>query len=105
MAERVADLEEQAVKVERRLTEVARDLATLDAGTVDEADVAKALSLFDPIWDVLFPVEQARVIHLLVERIEHDPVAGRLAIEFAPSGIQALSGEVDQAKDAVCASS
>ena len=53
----------------------------------------------------LYPVEQARVIHLLVDRIEHDPVAGKLAVTFAPSGIQALAGEVDGAKEAACASS
>ncbi len=101
---RVGDLEEQAAKIERRLTVVAQDMAALDAGTVDEADVAKALSLFDPIWEHLFPIEQARVIHLLVERIEHDPVAGKLAVSFAPSGIQALAGEVDAAKETICAS-
>ncbi len=101
---RIADLEEQAGKVERRLVEIAREIAALDVGFVDEADVAKALSLFDPVWEMLFPHEQARIIQLLVDRIEHDPVGGNLAVEFAPAGIRALAGEVDAAKEEACAS-
>jgi site-specific DNA recombinase len=100
---RIADLEQQAGKVERRLGEILQELAALDAGTVDEADLAKALSLFTPIWDCLFPVEQARVIQLLVERIDHDATNGKLAIEFRPTGINALADEVDAAATMVTA--
>jgi site-specific DNA recombinase len=102
---RIADLEEQAGKIERRLTEIRQALAVLDAGTVDEADLAKALSMFTPIWEVLYPVEQARVIQLLIARIDHDAVNKKLAVTFAPSGIQALAGEVDSAKESTCVSS
>lgn len=103
-AARIASLEEQAGKVERRLVEIARELAALDVGFVDEADVAKALSLFDPVWEMLFPHEQARIIQLLIDRIEHDPVGGKLGVEFAPAGVRTLAGEVDAAKEDVCAS-
>ncbi len=96
---RIAELEQQAEKLERRLGEVAQELAALDGVTVDEADLRQALSLFDPIWDVLFPVEQERVIRLLIERIEHDGHTGTLAIEFAPHGIKALAGELDAVKE------
>lgn len=98
VADRIAGLEANAGKVERRLAEIAAEIAGLDAGAVDEADVAKALSLFDPIWDHLFPVEQARVIQLLIDRIEHDPAAGKLAVEFSPAGVRALATEVDAAR-------
>ncbi|HOX27271.1 MAG TPA: recombinase family protein [Candidatus Krumholzibacteria bacterium] len=100
---RIAELEAEAEKLERRLAEVAQELAGLDADAVDEADLRKALSLFDPIWDVLYPVEQARVIQLLVERIEHDARTGKLAIEFRPTGISALADEVDAATTMVTA--
>lgn len=33
-----------------------------------EADVREALHRLDPLWDELFPAEQARIVQLLVER-------------------------------------
>ena len=37
---------------------------------VTENDLRAALDQLDPLWDELFPVEQARIIHLLVDRVE-----------------------------------
>ena len=39
-------------------------------GGVTETDVRKALERLDPLWDELFPAEQARIVHLLVERVD-----------------------------------
>jgi site-specific DNA recombinase len=35
-----------------------------------EAEVREALDRLDPLWDELFPAEQARIIQLLVERVD-----------------------------------
>jgi site-specific DNA recombinase len=35
-----------------------------------ESDVREALERFDPLWDELFPAEQARIVQLLVERVD-----------------------------------
>ena len=35
-----------------------------------EADVREALERLDPLWDELFPAEQARIVQLLVERVD-----------------------------------
>lgn len=45
-----------------------------------EAEVRYALEGLDPLWDELFPAEQARIVHLLVERVEvgTDGIAIRL---------------------------
>jgi hypothetical protein len=37
---------------------------------VTEADVREALHRLDPLWDELFPAEQARIVQLLVERVD-----------------------------------
>jgi DNA invertase Pin-like site-specific DNA recombinase len=37
---------------------------------LSEAKVREALEGLDPLWDELFPAEQARVVQLLVERVE-----------------------------------
>jgi site-specific DNA recombinase len=38
-----------------------------------EFEVREALERFDPLWEELFPAEQARIVHLLVERVDVVP--------------------------------
>jgi site-specific DNA recombinase len=38
--------------------------------TVTETEVREALQRFDPLWEELFPAEQARIVRLLVERVD-----------------------------------
>ena len=45
---------------------------------ITEADVRDALHGLDPLWDELFPAEQARVVQLLVQRVEVHPDGLRL---------------------------
>ncbi|EEX08759.1 site-specific recombinase, resolvase family [Ruegeria lacuscaerulensis ITI-1157] len=44
--------------------------AKAQQGDVTEADARTALQQLDPLWDELFPAEQARIVALLVERID-----------------------------------
>jgi site-specific DNA recombinase len=37
---------------------------------INEAEVREALNRLDPLWDELFPAEQARIVQLLVERVD-----------------------------------
>src|SRR6056297_72077 len=39
-------------------------------GDITEADARTALQQLDPLWDELFPAEQARIVALLVERVD-----------------------------------
>ncbi len=69
--------------------------ARAEAPTVDEPDLRRALALFDPVWDALHAKEQARVLTLLIERVDYDGAAGTVEIAFRPTGIQALAEEVE----------
>ena len=40
------------------------------AEDISEADARNALRQLDPLWDELFPAEQARIVALLVERVD-----------------------------------
>jgi site-specific DNA recombinase len=40
---------------------------------IDKAEVREALKRLDPLWDELFPAEQARIVQLLVERVDVGP--------------------------------
>jgi hypothetical protein len=43
--------------------------AQLDVEAIDEREVVEALRRLDPLWAQLFPVEQARILQLLVARV------------------------------------
>jgi len=94
VAARLADLQERIRSGEQRATEIREQIIAMSGRIVDERELAAALSLFDPTWDSLSPTEQARVIHLLVEQVTYDGVAGTLAVTFRPTGIKALAEEV-----------
>jgi len=59
---------------------------------VTEADVRDALEQFDPLWDELFPAEQARLVQLLVERVEIGE--DELDIRLRADGLSTLVDEV-----------
>jgi len=44
--------------------------AARQTSDLTEAELREALERFDPMWDELFPAEQARIVQLLVERID-----------------------------------
>ena len=61
---------------------------------VDATGKLCALTLFDPVWEVLHAEEQARVMRLLVEGISYDGAAGTAVVGFRATGIQGLAEEL-----------
>jgi DNA invertase Pin-like site-specific DNA recombinase len=47
--------------------------ARAQAPHITEAETREALEQLEPLWDALFPAEQARLIRLLVERVDVGP--------------------------------
>jgi DNA invertase Pin-like site-specific DNA recombinase len=44
--------------------------ARTEDAAINENDVLEALQRLDPVWEQLFPAEQARILQLLVERVD-----------------------------------
>ncbi len=57
-----------------------------------ETQVREALHQLDPLWDQLFPAEQARIVQLLVERV--DVGANGIDIRLRTAGLASLVGEL-----------
>ena len=49
---------------------------------VTEAEVRDALERLDPLWEELFPAEQARIVRLLVERVEVSPTGADIRLRL-----------------------
>jgi site-specific DNA recombinase len=88
---RLADLSERIQSVERRVTEVRDEAQRLQRDQLDEDAAAQALAEFDPLWESLSPREQARLLRLLIERIDYDGRDSTIAITFHATGIKALA--------------
>ena len=58
-----------------------------------EGHLRAALAQFTPVWKQLTTVEQARVVQLLVERIDYNGGTGNLGITFRPAGVKILAQE------------
>ena len=63
---------------------------------LSETEVREALLSLDPIWDELFPAEQARILQLLVERVDVHP--DRLDLQLRVDGLQTLVADLRAGK-------
>jgi site-specific DNA recombinase len=91
--EELVTLNEKIATAEQRLTQAKEQRERLTAEDVRPEDLRDALSAFEPVWDQLSPREQARVIRLLVEKVDYDGAGGSVSITFRPSGIKTLANE------------
>ena len=92
----IAELQERIRVAEQRATEVREQTVALNRELVDEREVEAALSVFDPVWDTLSPREQARIIQLLVERVDYNGKDGTVSLTFRPSGIKTLAKQLEE---------
>ena len=61
---------------------------------ITEREVTILLADFATVWDELFPAEQARIVQLLVERV--DVREDALAVSIRTEGLMSLVGELRQ---------
>ena len=92
-----AEVEEAVVAQVRHLLQAPEIIARTWAEAKDETetserDVVKTITDFAPLWDELFPAEQARIVRLLVERV--DLGSGGLRVSLRAEGLQTLVQEL-----------
>ena len=104
-ASRLAELHERLREAEQRLTELRDQAERARRGVVTKAEVDSALEAFTPFWDALSPREQARVLQLLIQRVDYDGANGKIAVTFHANGIRTLgqNGVADGLEVDACA--
>jgi site-specific DNA recombinase len=78
--------------VARTITAVRQENGTAEAIELEEGDVIEALGALEPIWDELYPAEQARILRLLIERIDVAPDG--ISVTLHAAGIRSLIAEL-----------
>jgi DNA invertase Pin-like site-specific DNA recombinase len=66
--------------------------ARTDAPDLTEEEVREALARLEPLWDELFPAEQARIVRLLVERVQISPTGAD--IQLRVEGLTSLAHDL-----------
>ena len=66
--------------------------AKMQDGSITEANAVEALTRLDPLWDELFPAEQARIVALLVERVDIDTEG--MNVRLRMDGLASLAREM-----------
>jgi site-specific DNA recombinase len=99
---RLAELHERIVGVEGRVKQLREQIRMVTGQLVSEEEATRALSAFHPVWGTMTPHEQARVVQLLVERVDYDGGKQKVAVTFRPSGIKTLADELaERSEEAV----
>jgi site-specific DNA recombinase len=96
---RLADLHERIGLVEGRVRQVRDQIKSIAGELIPEEDAVRALSAFDPVWGTLTPLEQARVVSLLVERVVYDGAGQKVSVSFHPAGIKTLADELAECRE------
>jgi septal ring factor EnvC (AmiA/AmiB activator) len=91
---RLAELQARLAQVEQRLARLRGQMEALQQERLDQAAVTEALSGLVPAWESMTPNEQARVVHLLVARVDYDGKHSKASITFQPFGLKTLAGEM-----------
>jgi site-specific DNA recombinase len=86
----IADLHERIAQATARNAELDGLIDDRHKARLTEDDVRAAFADFDRLWDTLTPREQAKIIALLVARIEFDPTASAISVTFHPTAIRTL---------------
>jgi site-specific DNA recombinase len=85
--------------VARTITSVRGETGAGDDTMVEERGVIEALGALEPVWDELYPAEQARILRLLIERIDVAP--DDISVTLHAAGIRSLVAELASESDGV----
>jgi site-specific DNA recombinase len=78
--------------VARTIIAVRRENSGAESTELEEGDVIDALGALEPVWDELYSAEQARILRLLIERI--DVALDGISVTLHAAGIRSLVTEL-----------
>ena len=84
-------LQEDIRKRQQEITAINERVAGIEKRMLNPDELAGAIESFDPLWESLSPTHKAKLIHLLVERIEYDGENESISLTFHPTGIGSLT--------------
>ena len=90
----IADLQNRISEAERRMPELAEEIAAAENDQLTREDVDAAFGDFDNLWDALSPREQSQLVGLLISQVGFDPEDNSIEMEFHPTAIKKLAQQM-----------
>ncbi|MHB9038715.1 MAG: recombinase zinc beta ribbon domain-containing protein [Armatimonadota bacterium] len=88
---------DEFIDKQHSLHDVNEEMEGMQARLVDEREVAKYLRKLDPIWEELYPLEQCRIVQLLIEEVSVG--TDGMNIRIRSNGIHSLISELKDTAD------
>lgn len=89
-AGRLADLHEKVEAAEEQAAALRLRIEEANAEAITKEEVDTALVEFDGVWSTLSPKEQAKLIRMLIQRVDYDATKGWVSITFHPLGLRTI---------------
>ena len=86
----ITNLQERIDNAGRRLTDVSRELGSLEGRAVDDDGFQAELARFGPVWESLNSREQTRIIRTLIERVAYDGKTNKVTVSFRSARIREM---------------
>ena len=90
----ISDLQNRISEAERRMPELAEEIAAAENDQLTKEDVDAAFGDFDNLWDALSPREQSQLVGLLISQVGFDPEDSSIEMEFHPTAIKKLAQQM-----------
>ncbi len=97
LLQRFDELDQAQADAEQCASAAQSELQALEIEQIDPGELRAALHDMTALWEVMFPKERARVLALLIEKVELDAGGGEIAITFRPGGPKAMRGKAMEA--------
>ena len=94
---RLSDLQERILAGDEQATELTERIVALRQQQVSREELACVQSLLNGAWATTSRTDQARILHHLIERIDHD--GNKMSLTFDAAGIKRLAAEVAQERE------
>lgn len=88
--ESLASLNEQLHRDRVRQRTLTEKIAALDSTTPDRVSILRAIDDLETLWGHMTLSERSRLMSLLIERIDHDPIESNISITLSPAGLDSL---------------
>ena len=92
----LASCNEQLARRQQRLIQIDTELAKAGRPLPSRVEILKSAQDLETLWEKMTTGERSRFMQLLIERIDHDPLGGNVAITLTNTGREFLSTEERQ---------
>jgi len=84
-------LQDEIREHQQEAAEINGQIARIRQRMLNPDELAGAIEAFDPLWETLPPGQKAKLVHLLIERVEYDGADETISLTFHPTGIRTLT--------------